>query len=186
LSGAVRLAKLLHKLSKRSGACGKQGLVVFLTGASGYIGGSVAQRLIELGHEVSGLARSEQKAQQIRQLRIQPVIGTLGDAAVLAEAAYLADAVIHAANSDDRASVETFVLMFTEAIAEEMRNSGVRVMVACPGPTATQFFDQAPTTMKASQMKNGLRGLAKAESVAKRSGITWGNSENTPQGNKDF
>jgi nucleoside-diphosphate-sugar epimerase len=27
---------------------------VFLTGASGYIGGSVAQRLIELGHEVFG------------------------------------------------------------------------------------------------------------------------------------
>ena len=82
---------------------------VFLTGASGYIGGSVAQRLIELGHEVFGLVRSEQKAHQIQQLGMQPVIGTLGDAAVLAEAAQLADAVIHAANSDDRASVETLL-----------------------------------------------------------------------------
>ncbi|MEO8736950.1 MAG: NAD-dependent epimerase/dehydratase family protein [Edaphobacter sp.] len=81
----------------------------FLTGASGYIGGSVAQRLIELGHDVSGLVRSEQKAQQIQQLGIQPVIGTLADAAVLATAANLADAVIHAANSDDRASVETLL-----------------------------------------------------------------------------
>jgi nucleoside-diphosphate-sugar epimerase len=81
----------------------------FLTGASGYIGGSVAQRLIELGHDVSGLVRSEQKAQQIQQLGIQPVIGTLADAAVLAAAANLADAVIHAANSDDRASVETLL-----------------------------------------------------------------------------
>ena len=82
---------------------------VFLTGASGYIGGSVAQRLIELGHEVFGLVRSGQKAQQIQQLGMQPVIGTLGDAAVLAEAAHLADAVIHAANSDDRTSVETLL-----------------------------------------------------------------------------
>jgi nucleoside-diphosphate-sugar epimerase len=82
---------------------------VFLTGASGYIGGSVAQRLMELGHEVFGLVRSEQKAQQIQQLGMQPVIGTLGDAAVLAEAAHLADAVIHTANSDDRASVETLL-----------------------------------------------------------------------------
>jgi hypothetical protein len=49
-------------------------------------------------------------------------------------------------------ATKAFLLMFTEAIAEEMRNTGVRVMVACPGPTATQFFDQAPTTMKASQM----------------------------------
>jgi nucleoside-diphosphate-sugar epimerase len=81
----------------------------FLTGASGYIGGSVAQRLIELGHDVSGLVRSEQKAQQIQQLGIQPVIGTLADAAVLAAAANLADAVIHAANSDDRPSVETLL-----------------------------------------------------------------------------
>jgi nucleoside-diphosphate-sugar epimerase len=81
----------------------------FLTGASGYIGGSVAQRLMELGHEVFGLVRSAQKAHQIQQLGIQPVIGTLGDAAVLAEAAHLADAVIHAANSDDRDSVETLL-----------------------------------------------------------------------------
>jgi NAD(P)-dependent dehydrogenase (short-subunit alcohol dehydrogenase family) len=82
---------------------------VFLTGASGYIGGSVAQRLIELGHEVFGLVRSEPKAQQIQQLGMQPVIGTLGDAAVLAAAAHVADAVIHAASSDDRASVETLL-----------------------------------------------------------------------------
>jgi uncharacterized protein len=49
-------------------------------------------------------------------------------------------------------ATKAFILMFTEAIAEEMSNTGVRVMVACPGPTATQFFDQAPTTMKASEM----------------------------------
>ena len=49
-------------------------------------------------------------------------------------------------------ATKAFILMFTEAIAEEMRDTGVRVMVACPGPTATQFFDQAPTTMNASEM----------------------------------
>ena len=40
---------------------------------------------------------------------MQPVIGTLADEAVLAESAHLADAVIHAANSDDRVSVETLL-----------------------------------------------------------------------------
>ncbi|HEY0759643.1 MAG TPA: SDR family oxidoreductase [Acidisarcina sp.] len=49
-------------------------------------------------------------------------------------------------------ATKAFTLMFTEAIAEELRSRGVRVMVACPGPTATQFFDQAPTTMKVSEM----------------------------------
>jgi short-subunit dehydrogenase len=49
-------------------------------------------------------------------------------------------------------ATKAFTLMFTEAIAEEMRSTGVRVMAVCPGPTATQFFDQAPTIMKASEM----------------------------------
>jgi hypothetical protein len=40
-------------------------------------------------------------------------------------------------------AAKAFLLMFTEAIVEEMRSTGVRVMVACPGPTATRFFDQA-------------------------------------------
>ncbi|MEO8736951.1 MAG: SDR family oxidoreductase [Edaphobacter sp.] len=58
-------------------------------------------------------------------------------------------------------ATKAFALMFTEAVAEEMRSTGVRVMVACPGPTATQFFDQAHTTMKAGEMDS-------AEFVAQR------------------
>ena len=32
---------------------------IFVTGASGYIGGSVAARMMAAGHQVSGLVRSE-------------------------------------------------------------------------------------------------------------------------------
>jgi uncharacterized protein len=49
-------------------------------------------------------------------------------------------------------ATKAFVLMFSEAIAEEMRNTGVRVMVACPGPTATEFFVNTPTTMQRGEM----------------------------------
>jgi nucleoside-diphosphate-sugar epimerase len=73
---------------------------IFCTGASGYIGGSVAVALLGAGHEVAGLVRSEQSAEKVRQLGIEPVLGTLDDAAILAEAAERSDAVVNAANAD--------------------------------------------------------------------------------------
>ncbi|MGH8709473.1 MAG: NAD-dependent epimerase/dehydratase family protein, partial [Burkholderiales bacterium] len=73
---------------------------VFVTGASGYIGGSVAAALRAAGHQVSGLYRSEQKASQAQALGIEATLGTLDDGALLARAAREADAVIHAADAD--------------------------------------------------------------------------------------
>lgn len=81
----------------------------FITGAAGYIGGSVAQRLLSDGHDVTGLVRSREKAELLQNLGITPVIGSLDDAAVLTAAAQAADAVIHAADADHAASVETLV-----------------------------------------------------------------------------
>lgn len=82
---------------------------VFVTGASGYIGGSVAVRLIEAGHGVRGLVRSPGKAEAVRGLGITPVLGDLDDADLLAAEARRADAVVNAADSDHRGAVETLV-----------------------------------------------------------------------------
>ncbi|WP_033337874.1 SDR family NAD(P)-dependent oxidoreductase [Catenuloplanes japonicus] len=45
------------------------------------------------------------------------------------------------------AATKAFVLSFTEAFAHEIRDSGVRVMAAHPGATATGFFDGTTATM---------------------------------------
>jgi uncharacterized protein len=45
------------------------------------------------------------------------------------------------------AASKAFVLHFSEALQHELSPKGVRVMTACPGPTATSFFDGTPTTM---------------------------------------
>lgn len=82
---------------------------VFLTGASGYIGGSVAAALRGAGHHVIGLVRSAQKAEQVRSLGIEPVSGTLEDGALLARQARDADAVIHTADADHRAAAESML-----------------------------------------------------------------------------
>ncbi len=79
---------------------------VFVTGATGYIGGSIAARLLAAGHEVSGLSRDQAKADALAARGIEPVRGSLDDAAVLAEASRAADAVVNAASSDHRAAVE--------------------------------------------------------------------------------
>jgi nucleoside-diphosphate-sugar epimerase len=82
---------------------------IFVTGATGYIGGSVAQRLVETGHTVLGLVRSREKALLLKQRGVDPVLGDLDDWKALTDAAREADAVIHAASADHPASVLTLV-----------------------------------------------------------------------------
>src|SRR4051812_1750411 len=78
---------------------------IFCTGASGYIGGSVAAHLAAAGHQVTGLVRSGEKADAVRAFGIEPVMGTLDDAEVLARAAQAADVVVNAASADHKGAV---------------------------------------------------------------------------------
>ena len=78
---------------------------VFCTGASGYIGGSVAARLLAAGHQVTGLVRSPEKADAVRVRGIEPLLGTLDDAEILSRAARAADVVVNAASADHKGAV---------------------------------------------------------------------------------
>jgi len=48
------------------------------------------------------------------------------------------------------AAAKAFVLHFTEALRHELEASGVHVMAAVPGSTATSFFEGVPVTMQES------------------------------------
>ncbi len=74
---------------------------IFMTGASGYIGGTVADSLIRAGHAVSGLARTDAAVARLRAHRIEPVRGDLSSHGVVKNAARSADAVINCANAED-------------------------------------------------------------------------------------
>ena len=74
---------------------------IFVTGASGYIGGVVVEHAIRAGHTVEGLARSEKAAFKVAKLGATPVIGELGSFALLAEAASRSDVVLHLAYIHD-------------------------------------------------------------------------------------
>ncbi|MBC3268304.1 NAD-dependent epimerase/dehydratase family protein [Pseudomonas sp. SWRI81] len=82
---------------------------VFITGAAGFIGGSIATGLVQAGHNVTGLVRSVEQADELKALGMNAVIGTLEDSQLLAEQARVADAVINAASSDHRGAVEALL-----------------------------------------------------------------------------
>jgi len=82
---------------------------VFITGAAGFIGGSIATGLVNKGHQVTGLVRNAEQAAELKALGIEPVIGTLDDEALLIEQARKADGVINAASSDHRGAVEALL-----------------------------------------------------------------------------
>ena len=56
---------------------------VFVTGATGVIGHRVIPKLIQTGHQVTGVARTDQKAVVLRRLGATPVQVDLFDAAAL-------------------------------------------------------------------------------------------------------
>ncbi|WP_250517562.1 SDR family oxidoreductase [Caballeronia sp. INDeC2] len=74
---------------------------IFLTGATGFIGSAIVPELIEAGHEVIGMTRSDAGAQALADAGADVHRGTLEDPASLTRGAANADAVIHTAFDHD-------------------------------------------------------------------------------------
>jgi nucleoside-diphosphate-sugar epimerase len=90
---------------------------VFLTGASGYVGSVVAEKLKDKGHRVIGLARDDAAEARLSERKITPVRGDLQDFAVLKKAASETDAVIHTAFSHNFSDYNDAVKLDRNVIA---------------------------------------------------------------------
>jgi nucleoside-diphosphate-sugar epimerase len=116
---------------------------VFVTGASGYIGGSVAAKLMRAGHRVRGLVRSAEKAAILKKQGIEPIDGTLDQADILTREAKRADAVVNAANSDHRGAVEVLIAGLAGSNKPLVHTSGSSVVSdTANGEPSDKVFDE--------------------------------------------
>ncbi|MDR5762354.1 NAD-dependent epimerase/dehydratase family protein [Caballeronia sp. LZ035] len=111
---------------------------IFITGAGGFIGGSIAAGLARDGHRVRGLIRRAEQAGDLKQLGIEPVIGSLDDVALLAAEAQAADAVINAASSDHRSAVETLLGALEGSNKPLLHTSGSSIVGDASGGEASE------------------------------------------------
>jgi len=122
---------------------------IFLTGANGYVGSVVAEKLKGKGYEVVGLARSEEAEKKLAACRIEALRGDLQDFEVLKQGARAADAVIHTAFShnfsdyNDAVKLDREVIKnFAEAIAGTNKPFIVTSSSAILGDTRGNLADE--------------------------------------------
>lgn len=116
---------------------------IFCTGASGYIGGSVAAHMAAAGYQVAGLVRSSEKADAVRKFGIEPVMGTLDDAAVLTRAAQAADVVVNAASADHKGAVVALLDALADSGKPFIHTSGSSVVgTQSKGERTDAVFDE--------------------------------------------
>jgi nucleoside-diphosphate-sugar epimerase len=123
---------------------------VFVTGASGWIGSAVVPELLDAGHQVIGLARSDASAAALIAAGAEAQRGTLDDLDRLRDAADASDGVIHLAFKHDIAFAGDFQgaadadRRAVEALGEALAGSDRPLLIAsgtlgvAPGRVASE------------------------------------------------
>ncbi|WP_250453438.1 NAD-dependent epimerase/dehydratase family protein [Caballeronia sp. ATUFL_M2_KS44] len=121
---------------------------IFITGAGGFIGGSIAAGLAHDGHRVRGLIRRAEQSDALKRAGIEPVVGSLDDAALLAAEARAADAVINAASSDHRGAVEALTSALEGSNKPFLHTSGSSIVGDASGGEASDSIYTEDTLPK--------------------------------------
>ena len=145
---------------------------IFITGATGFIGSAIVADVIQAGHQVLGLTRSEAGAQSLLAAGAEVFRGNLEDLDSLRRGAAMSDGVIHTAfNHDfsqfvanceaDRQAIEALGSALAGSDRPLLITSGTGMGAVAPGQPATEenFNPHHPNPRKASE----LAGVTVAE-----------------------
>jgi nucleoside-diphosphate-sugar epimerase len=144
---------------------------VFVTGATGWIGSAVVAELLEAGHKVVGLARSDEGADKLDATGAEVQRGSLADLDTLHAAAAAADGVIHTAYIHDFSQMEMAArtdLEAVKALGAALEGSGrplvvtTGVALANPGGLATEENRADPANTPHPRVATELEATALA------------------------
>ena len=165
---------------------------VFLTGATGYIGSAVAQALLKAGHNVTGLARTAEKAKQLALRGVPASMGDLLKPETLTLPVRAAGGVIHAANTNDansakvdRAAVRAILNALEGTGKPFIYTSGVWVLGSTGDKIADEQAPLNPTPLVAQrpaveQEVLGYKGRG-ARTIVIRPALVYGQAGSIPR-----
>jgi nucleoside-diphosphate-sugar epimerase len=125
---------------------------VFVTGASGHVGSAVVPELLQAGHQVVGLARSDSSAAALAAAGAEVWRGDLDDLGGLREAAGAADGVIHLAFKHDLMGAGDF------AAAAAADFAAIKALAAALEGTGKPLVSTSGTLMLAAAGITGRPG----------------------------
>lgn len=105
---------------------------VAITGATGYVGQGIVQKLLRRDHEVRALVRQPERAGPLRDFGVQIIAGSLADSGALRSLVEEVDAVVHLVGiivEKGRQSFESVHVAGTAAVVESARQAGVPLML---------------------------------------------------------
>lgn len=171
---------------------------IFITGATGFIGGAIAARLRQDGHEVTALCRSLARGGRLKDLGVHLVQGDVTDPASIAGAVQGCEAVVHAAGVPRPTTYATFHGVHVEGtrhVARAAKGAGARMFIHIAShavvfggqdlegdeslPYPVRFVDAYSETKALGEQAALAESTTNFRTISLRPGTVWGPGDTT-------